>query len=348
MAYKYTHFIPQNTAPVGAKKIGVYNASGKMILDIPLGRLTPTTKQKLYSFGVISDMHLYKTAVGWSPDTKMDAALSYFEEKGCVMCLHCGDITQTGFYNEGNTTDLDPAQFAAFKTVCDDHAISVHGIPGNHESYVVPITSNLTEFNTYTGDSLTYTMEHGDDLFVFVGQSTGTAMMADESLQWLYETLEANRNRRCFVFIHPYIRGDSGDPLAIHKEPISTYWGTKTIALMNLLAHYKNTVLFHGHSHYRFDCQELDKTANYTEKNGFRSVHIPSLGHPRTIVDNAPTYVPEESYAVLVDVYDGCIVTNGVNMINGTIEPIGTFEIDTTLVTVPAGSFTDNTGIMAT
>lgn len=348
MEYKYTHFIPQNTAPVGAKKIGVYNSSGERVLGISLGGLAPTTKAKLYSFGLVSDMHIYKTSVAWSPDIKMDAALTYFENKGCDMCLHCGDITQTGFYNEGDTTNLDPAQFAAFRAVCDKHSIPVHGIAGNHESYVVPITSNLTEFNAYTGDSLTYTMEYGGDVFIFVGQSKGTAIMSDESLQWLYETLETNRNKRCFVFIHPYIRGDSGDPLAIHKEPISTYWGSKTEVLKNMLAHYKNIVLFHGHSHYRFDCQELDKTANYTEKNGFRSVHTPSSGRPRTIVDNTPTYVNDESYGYIVDVYDGCIVLNGIDFISSNIVPIGTFKIDTTLQTIEANTFTDSTGTITT
>ena len=48
MAYKYKHFIPQNTAPKGAKKIGVYNANGEKMLTIPLGGLTPVKKEKLY------------------------------------------------------------------------------------------------------------------------------------------------------------------------------------------------------------------------------------------------------------------------------------------------------------
>lgn len=131
----------------------------------------------------------------------------------------------------------------------------------------------------------------------------------------------------------------SGGVLGIHREPISTYWGAKTTVLMNLLAHYKNVVLLHGHSHYRFDCQELDETTNYTDKNGFRSVHVPSLGRPRKIVDNTPTYVSSESYAYVVDVYDGQVVFNGYDMINSKPEPLGTFRLDTTLQTVEAGTF---------
>ena len=95
MSYKYTHFIPENTAPKGAKRIGVYDENGKRVMTIPLGTLAPVAKTKLYSFGLVSDIHLYKTTVDWSPDTKFDNALTYFENEGCVFCAHGGDISQT-------------------------------------------------------------------------------------------------------------------------------------------------------------------------------------------------------------------------------------------------------------
>ena len=47
--YKYNHFIEENIAPVGAKSIGVYNGT-KKICDIPLGRLNPPNKTKLYIY----------------------------------------------------------------------------------------------------------------------------------------------------------------------------------------------------------------------------------------------------------------------------------------------------------
>ncbi|MBR4023246.1 MAG: hypothetical protein IKI94_11790 [Ruminococcus sp.] len=58
MAYKYTYFIPENIAPSNAKSIGVYDSNGVKVCNIPLGRLTPPTDNKLYSFGLVSDMHL--------------------------------------------------------------------------------------------------------------------------------------------------------------------------------------------------------------------------------------------------------------------------------------------------
>ena len=346
MAYVYRHFIPQNTAPQGAKKIGVYKGDEK-ICDIPLGRMTPTAKTKLYSFGLISDLHVYKSLTSWDGNTKLDNALSFFEEKDCVFCAHCGDITQTGLYNEGDKTNLAPAQFEAYKSICDRHDIPVYGICGNHENYVNSITQNLTELKYYTDTDLYYTITQGDDVFIFCGQPSSGEVMGDDALQWLYETLEENRNKRCFVFVHAYIEEDSGDPMDVRENSIFDHWGTtKTNAFMNLMRHYKNAVLFHGHSHMKFENQEYDINANYTERNGFKSVHIPSVGVPRDI--NFETMQSKDDHAAsqgyIVDVYDDCIVLNGMDLINGAYIPLGVYNIDTRLQTIAAGTFTDSTG----
>lgn len=352
MAYKYTHFIPQNTAPVGAKCIGVYDSNGNKVCAIPLGFLTPVTDGKLYSFGLVSDMHLYKSSVAWNPDTKFDNALTYFERKGCVLCAHCGDMTQTGLFNEGDTVNMDVAQMAKYKQVCDKHTISVYGICGNHESYVVPIENNLSELKAYTKTDLYYTVSQGNDLFIFIGQPQGTIPMTDEALQWLYNTLEANRNKRCFIFVHPHI--SSGNALGAYAvNDFFGAWGTKTTAFKNLLSHYKNTILFHGHSHIKFECQEVDKEANYSEKDGFKSVHISSLGRPRDITNGTlNSYINTDSEGYIVDVYDDCIVLNGLDFINNGADvhvlPIATYKIDTTLQTIEANTFNDNTGTITT
>ena len=348
MAYMYRHFIPQNTAPSGAKTIGVYDGNGKKVCTIPLGKLAQPTGEKLYSFGLVSDMHFARVSVDWTPDTKFDNALTYFESKGCVLCAHCGDMTQTGLFSESDTENMNTAQFENYKAVCDKHSISVYGICGNHESYVVPISNNLNELKTYTGTDLYYTVSQGNDLFIFIGQPQGNTPMNDTALQWLYNTLETNRNKRCFIFVHPHI--SSGNALGAYtSNNIFEWWGTKTTAFKNLLAHYKNTVLFHGHSHISFKCQELDKEANYSTKDGFKSVHVSSLGRPRKITDGVLSgYLSSESEGYIVDVYDDYIILNGRDFIDndkdGNIIPIATYKIDTTLQTVEANTFTDSTG----
>ena len=350
MAYKYKHFIPQNTAPSGAKSIGVYS-NGKKIYNIPLGRLTPPTKERLYSFGLVSDIHLWKATSSWDGNTKFDNALTYFETEGCVFCAHCGDITQTGLYDEGNKTTIVPTQFEKYKEICDKHTIPVYGICGNHENYVVPITNNLTELKYYTGTDLYYTVTQGNDLFIFIGQPSYDEVMGDDALQWLYETLEENRDKRCFVFIHPYIEEDSGDPLDYRENSVFDYWGaTKTNAFMNVMRHYKNAILFHGHSHTKYECQQHDESANYTERNGFKSIHVPSSATPRNLDLSAGATVNDNggSQGCVVDVYDDCIVLNGWDFINSQYVPLGIYKIDTTLQTIEANTFTDSTGVITT
>lgn len=342
MSYKYTHFIKQNTAPKGAKSIGVYNGTEK-VAEIPLGRMTPPTTEPLYSFGLISDMHVhYNQYVAWQPIPKMNNALSFFEEYGCVFCIACGDLTNTGFYLRtdeatAGTEYLDTQQFAKYKEICDGHTIPVYEICGNHESYYgMPITGNLELLETYTGNGvLSYTVTQGNDLFILCGQPKDAWVMSAEDYQWLKTTLEANADKRCFVLVHSNIEEDSGDPADLRENSIFNTWvpGTTNLTsdFMELLRQYDNVILFHGHSHTKFQCQETDENANYTERNGFKSVHVPSLGTPRDLnLETGKTVDdPEASQGYIVDVYEDCIVLNGMDFMTNTPIPLGTYKIDT-------------------
>lgn len=343
MNYKYTHFIKQNIAPKGTKSIGVYDSDGKKIYSIALGRMTPLSKERLYSVGIVADVHFANTdGVAWTPNTKFDNALTYFENQGCAFCCVSGDMTQTGFYIESAPDTLNIYQFEQYKQICDKHTIPVYELCGNHESYVKAITNNLTDLENYAGAEMYYSVAQGDDVYMFLSQPQQNTPMTDEALQWCYETLEANRNKRCFIFVHPYLQ--NGNTNDLYGNNVFSWWGTKTTAFKNLLKHYKNTILFHGHSHFMFECQELDKTVNYTEDGGFRSVHIPSLGRPCSITEGVRTYKDNKSQGYIVDVYDDCVVLNGIDFIDNKPVPLGTYKIDTTLMPVEANVFTDSTG----
>lgn len=347
MPYVYRHFIPQNTAPVGTKTIGVYDANGKRIMSIPLGGLTPPTKEKLYSFGIVSDLHIYPIAsVAWKPETKFDNALTLFENYGCAFCVACGDLTNTGFYlrtteSQAGTEYLDERQFAKYKEICDKHTIPVYELCGNHESYYgMPVTNNLALLETYTGkDVLSYTAEQGNDLFILCGQPRDSAVMSDEDFSWLGTTLEANKDKRCFVFIHSHIDDnvkegieDSGNPAFARENSIFGSWGaTKTANFIALMQQYPNAILFHGHTHIKFEAQEFDKDANYTEENGFKSVHVPSCGSPRTLISADGTWQGDDagSQGYIVDVYADCVVLNGMDLINNQPVPLGVYKITT-------------------
>lgn len=347
MAYVYRHFIPQNTAPKGAKRIGVYNGNGKRVMSILLGGLTPPAKEKLYSFGIVSDIHIsHNTAVAWQPIPKFDNALTLFENNGCALCIACGDLTNTGFYRRtdestAGTEYLDEQQFAKYKEVCDKHTIPVYELCGNHESYYgMSITNNLDKLGTYTGKNvLSYTVTQGNDLFILVGQPKDAWVMSDEDFLWLGATLEANKDKRCFVFVHSHIDDnveggveDSGNPCYARENSIFGYWGaTKRTNFINLMKQYPNTILFHGHTHIKFEAQEFDKDANYTEENGFKSVHIPSLGSPRTLVSADGAWQGDDtgSQGYIVDVYDDCVILRGWEFALSLPVSLGTFQIRT-------------------
>lgn len=344
--YKYTHFIPQNVAPKDAEKIVVYDNDGNKVCDIALGRLFQPTQMKKYSFLAISDVHItYDTA-----NEDFQRALTYANANCDFTCI-AGDLTDNATIE---------SQLATYKSIVDTYSPNkpVYAIAGNHENYNGYSDKYLSK---YTGQPLYYSFTHGNDVFIMVGHYGSwhdgnwqpTEFVSLEELQWLYETLETNRNKRCFVFHHVFpSEHNVGNPNNFYTGVLPWQTADNGIgqAFINLLKHYKNTILFHGHSHSRFDLQEEDKTANYSDKNGYRSVHISSLAVPRDIVNGTRTDIYAESEGYVVDVYDDYIILNGRDFIDndadGHIIPIGTYKIDTKLQTIEANTFTDSTGVI--
>ena len=301
---------------------------------------------------MVSDVHLWSVEPNWKANTKFDHALTVFENYGCSFCIANGDLTQTGLYlrtseSTAGTEYLDEGQFAKYKEICDKHTIPVYELMGNHESYYgMPISNNLTLMENYTGNgALSYTVTQGNDLFILCGQPRDSAVMSDTDFAWLGTILEANKGKRCFVFVHSHIDDnvvdgveDSGNPAFARENSIfgDGYWGAvNRTNFINLMKQYSNTILFHGHTHMMFHAQQFDKQANYTEENGFKSVHIPSSGLPRELLwdEEEKKYYWEgrdtESQGYIVDVYDDCIVLNGWDFIHNHCIPIGVYKIDT-------------------
>ena len=330
MRYQYKGFISQNIAPKGAKRIGVYNASGNRICTFPLGNLQRPNGEKLFSFGLISDLHV--TADRTETSTHFDNALAFFEDQGCLFCAHGGDMTNIGFWYDQGDTEIYLGQFAEYKRICDLHPnLPVYGICGNHENYNKSITQNLTELQTYTEHGLYYTIQHGNDLFIFIGQpANSNPTMNDEEFAWFKNLMETNPDKRCHVFTHFFVANDSGST----KNCYTCYFGSHEAEFKTIMANHGNAIHYHGHSHIKLECQELDEATNYTEKNGFPSVHIPSVGESRNVVlqaDGTYTRVSEGlcSQGYIVDVYDNCIVLNGLDLLTKQAVPIAQYRIDT-------------------
>ena len=57
----YNSFIKTNIAPYAAHWIGVYNSSGQRVGSIALDNFKPTYGERLYRFGILSDVHNEET-----------------------------------------------------------------------------------------------------------------------------------------------------------------------------------------------------------------------------------------------------------------------------------------------
>lgn len=349
---QYKDFIPENIASKNVERIGIYNSNGKRVGIIPLGNLTfPTVGEKLYSFGALSDVHIgdsdtdakYATAI-----SDLQNAFSYLNGyDGIAFTCICGDLTGAGY----------DTQLVQYKNIVDGYSnIPVYAIAGNHEGMQADIENRIS---TYTGHPLYYSFTHGNDVFVMVGTIGGESysngvVFADGELQWLYDTLEENRNKRCFVFQHIF-PGVVNEPVCGNANGLYNNWcwhdTNECKVFEDLMKHYKNVIWFHGHSHIRFSRQvEAAEYANYSEADGYRSAHIPSLAVPRDDANNdgAHETVFAASEGYVVDVYENGVHLQGRSFVDNTFLPIASFWIDTTLTTVEAKTFTDNTGIITT
>ncbi len=343
---QYKDFIPQNVAPKTAKCIRIYDSSGVKRGTISLGNLRFPTNvgEKKYSFGAISDIHLQN-------DTAQDdfqRALTYFNETEDVdfTCI-AGDLTDAG----------TASQLATYKQYVDTYSPNtpVYAITGNHEGRSPNI---IADFKTYASESLYYSFEHNDDVFIMVGcQPTSDSggwpvsgsLLSKEELQWLYDTLEANRNKRCFVFQHVRPQDGCGNAFSIYSLDI--WGGTEQTVFESLMHHYKNAHHFHGHSHLKFYLQYGSDVANIDHLFGGWSIHSPSLAVPR---DGDPSgassrkevYADSEGY--VVDVYESGIHLRGRDFVKSEFLPIASYWLDTTLQDIPERSYTDPTGTIVT
>jgi hypothetical protein len=243
------------------------------------------------------------------------------------------------------STGVD-SEWTNFKTHVDTYSpnIPVYISAGNHDAgqsgktYEYPIQ--------YTGNPLYYSFEQGDDVFIMFGMTCWNAPpFSDESLQWLYETLEVNRNKRCFVFQHAMRKGHAGD--ASGRYSWDALNNTNGKVFLSLMEHYKNVLWFHGHSHCEFEQQDTLSlpNSNYDRAFGCHSIHVPSCCMTRN-EDNGYDYEDSEGY--VVDVYENGIHLRGRDFIAKKFLPIASYWIDTKLTEISENSYVDTRGVIVT
>lgn len=336
-----------NCAPPGVRNVIIEGDNGRVgRIPLPVTMQAPQSPKR-YSFLALSDVHLTR-AVGADAEVDFIRAMRYANESDAAFTCICGDTVDDG---------RSLSRFAELKAA---HAAKpVYAITGNHDVHIYPNDASaevVPLLKTHYGEELYYDITYGDDVFLMLGEYgwKQNAPFADGELQWLYERLEENRNRRCFVFFHVFNQdeGDSGQPTdGFYNHDIyalSEQNAAQKEVFLSLLRHYKNTIWFHGHSHAEFALQSVNKTTVVSDACGYRSVHIPSLSKPKVLRSDG-IGEPDESgsQGYVVDVHEDGLVLRGRDFANGCFLPIATYRIDTPLVTVAAKSYTDATGTIA-
>ena len=359
-----THLIPQNIAPPNAKNLAIFNGETK-VCNVPLGHLSmPNVGNKLYSVGMLSDVHM--STENTSSPALMDfpVCLQYYNKNANFVCV-CGD----------GVADGTAENFLLYQSLIDANSnIPVYSITGNHETYsglsgsdylndeatiksLIKTYWKLPLYYTISSNPTTETDENGviadggniynssigeNDIFIMVGIAKDWAHFGTGGLQWLYETLEANRNKRCFLFEHINPDDASGNGCKIQLTDI--WSGAQSIVFENLMKHYKNVIFFHGHTHMTFYLQTRTNIANIDEIYGRYSIHIPSATYPRNVVNGEKNNLVAESEGYLMEVYENHIVLRGRDFVDGVFIPVAQYCLDTTLKNIEAGTFNDSTG----
>lgn len=359
--------IPQNIAPPNAKALAIFDDKGNKKGTIPLGNLKQKDiGSKLYSSLLLSDIHTFANN-SYKDDSTANAdyirALKFAQDNVDFVCID-GDLTCYG----------TPADLENYRTLTESNRgdTPVYAIAGNHEywgRWTTPVYDldipNIIQ--NYTGFPLCYTITHEDnpiisenDIFIFCGVSktddeTLCACFTDETLQWLYEQLETNRNKRCFLFIHPFIKGSQFCGDAIEKYIYGDlFTPNHRNVFISLLSHYHNVICFHGHSHESLNSQEYTEKlssplpANYDYTLGCHSVHIPSLSIPYDVFTGERVIKSEKSEGYLMDIYENHIVLRGWDFVTGKSVPIANYCLDTTRKTIEPNTYTDSTGTIKT
>ena len=330
----YNGLIVQNCAPLKATTIAVYNSTGERIGFTDVGILKANeTGEKLYSFAAISDTHIgSKTSVD-----DLQTALTFFENDSDIkFTTVCGDLSLGGTEDNLNL----------YKSTVDAYATKpVYAISGNHETNATFAPLAMDSLQAYTGQDLYYSFTYNDDVYIMLGIYSlyDNLEFAEGELQWLYEILEENRNKRCFLFLHLFPRDGSGDAVDLDLEG-DMLNNTQGQVFYSLLSHYSNIVYFHGHSHQKFELQEYNRMNTYDNIFGCHSIHVPSLAYPKHISEGKLISDYDASEGYVVDVYTNSIILKGRDFVSGKFLPIASYALNTEIKNVAENTYYDSTG----
>ena len=275
------------------------NKNGDLIVKSIEYRLDTDLGTPLYTFGLLSDVHVDGDGDDETYSiSDLNNAIKFFNDEGCEFIAYCGDMTYNG-------RDED---FIALKSCLDTSTIPNYTIRGNHDC-----NNTIDVYKNATGMEQDYTITKNNDLFIFLSLADWNNSGADgdltqEKVDWLTNIINSSNHQRIFLFYHYFFRNTSGDgegrsyPWATIGDSTLTSYAQDFI---NLVSNTPNLIFCNGHSHFRFSLQDVNANANYYHiNNKCYCIHVPSGTAPR--IPNTSGGVEElfaKSEGYLVEVY---------------------------------------------
>ena len=333
MATNFTDLIKNNVAPYSASKIGVYGSDGSRVGEIPLGAFKPNYGERLYRFGLLSDVHNEDSQSTENAQDFINALTELNNKESIEFICITGDLTQYS-YNTGNIA----TEMTLYQNNLNAAGVNkpVYVTTGNHDcpgSTDVDYTTfyqkaGLSDIAPSSGATASYevtkthTTSRGTtvtDHFLFLTMRRyefTSSTYYDADITWLGNKLEAYKNDRCFVFTHMFFPDYAGNLNRIYP---SGNWlsGPQLTSLKNLIDSYPRSYWFSGHSHWKWYLQKYQDKANiYPTSNSGRTtgwaVHIPSCASPIDSDGSSRVSMPLQSEGGVVDVYEDYVDIRGI------------------------------------
>jgi len=348
---EFTRLINENVAPSGAASIGVFDSTGCYVGRVGLGNLKHDYGTKLYSFGMMSDVHIGQD----NSEENLNKSLEFFRNYGVrfVGCL--GDIATYSNHLYALQT------YDKYRKTYSD--LTLYTCVGNHENNEVSEVSpfgimTLDAWQTYTGmdeKNMKFDIEAGGEthhviVFSCVNNDgpSGDRLAGyyvDDTLDWLESAIESCGDDKVFVLMHvPFPDkcnwGFNYSTRRILNNKNTTYTH-ELDRLRTLVAGHRNSVWFMGHTHEPWEQQGIaftntenatkfydrgDITAEQMDKGNNYDANVA----PSNCVDRAEgwcVHLPanyQGGFAV-VDVYKDCIIVKGLT--DGKYIPIAQYKL---------------------
>ncbi len=276
-----------------------------------------TPPQKLYSYAVLSDIHMrsYDGDItdGVVSDTEKGFNDSIADFNRAIERINGLDVEFAFITGDvGYDSQLD--ELVLYQKAIQNSTVKYYPIRGNHDTKFSDDTWAL-----YTGVEENFEIVKGNDVFLGMsmyesGSDASTPIAPfDENATWLLNKLDEHKGKRISVFMHLPFPGYAGlrdgEYYGFSKD------STEDDALLNKINEVGNVTCYSGHTHFEFGAESTYPNMNvYDTPNNVNFVHVPSCAYPRNALKQE---VQSKSQCYIVDVYEDKTILRAFDLVTG-------------------------------